>query len=90
VIADPRDACSTRCGPEVVTDVTTGAVVSICSVPAGLVTAPERLALLLAASCSVAQFRLNDVRRHREIAGVLSGANRVAEAQCTGPGAAPR
>src|SRR5260370_5395895 len=34
---------------------------SICSVPAGLVTAPERLALLPAASCSVAPFRLKDV-----------------------------
>ena len=28
--------------PEVTTDVTTGAVVSICSVPAELITAPER------------------------------------------------
>src|SRR5437667_14940 len=33
--------------PETATEVTAGAVVSICSVPAGSVTAPERLASLL-------------------------------------------
>ena len=38
-----------------------GAVVSICNVPAGLITAPERSALLFAPSRRVAPFRLNDV-----------------------------
>ena len=58
---------------------TEGAVVSICRMPAGLVTAPERMALLLAASCSVAPFRLST--RHRQVGGVLAGRHRVAEGQ---------
>ena len=40
--------------PEATTDDTVGAVVSICSMPAGLVTAPERLAALPAPSVMVA------------------------------------
>src|SRR5439155_1690293 len=54
-----RASCRERV--DVVTELTVGDVVSICSVPAGLVTAPERSALLPAASCSVAPFRLKDV-----------------------------
>ena len=38
-----------------------GAVVSICSVPAGLVTAPVRLAILPAPSVTLAEFRLTAV-----------------------------
>ena len=61
-------------------------VVSICRVPVGLIAAPERSALLPAASLTVAPFRLNG--RHRKVAGVLAGANRVAEGQRVAAGAA--
>ena len=47
--------------PEAASDDTVGAVVSICSVPAGLVSAPERLAALPAASVTVAALRLTAV-----------------------------
>ena len=47
--------------PDATTDDTVGAVVSICSVPAGLVTAPVRLAALPAPSLTVAVPRLTAV-----------------------------
>ena len=47
--------------PEATTDDTVGAVVSICSVPDGLVTAPVRFAALPAASLTVAELRLTAV-----------------------------
>ena len=47
--------------PDVATDDTVGVVVSICSVPAGLVTAPVRLAALPAPSVMVAALRLTAV-----------------------------
>ena len=72
--------------PDATTEATAGAVVSICSVPAGLVTAPERLAALPAPSLTVAPFEVD--RRHRQVGGVLAGANRVAEGQRIGAGAA--
>ena len=65
---------------------TVGVVVSICSVPAGLVTAPVRLAALPAPSLTVARAEID--RRHRQVGGVLAGPNRVAEGQRIGAGAA--
>src|ERR1700737_3733152 len=47
--------------PDVATDDTEGVVVSICSVPAGLVTAPGRLGALPAPSGRVAELRLTAV-----------------------------
>src|SRR5438876_1229621 len=46
---------------ELVADVNADSFPTRRSSDLGLVTAPDRLALLLAASCSVAPFRLNDV-----------------------------
>ena len=66
--------------------ITVGVVVSICSVPAGLVTAPARLAALPAPSVTVAAVEID--RRHREVGRVLPGRHRVAEGQRIGAGAA--
>ena len=64
--------------PEVATDATVGAVVSICRVPAGD-SVPERLALFPAPSLMVAPLRLTalTVRSGR----VLPGGHRIAEGQ---------
>ena len=72
--------------PDATTDDTVGAVVSICSVPAGLVTAPVRLAALPAPSLTVARAEID--RRHRQVGGVLAGRHRVAEGQRIAAGAA--
>ena len=72
--------------PEVATDDTVGAVVSICSVPAGLVTAPVRLAALPAPSVTVARVQID--RRHRKVGRVLAGRHRIAEGQRAGAGTA--
>ena len=72
--------------PEAATDATVGAVVSICRVPAGLVTAPGRLAALPAPSLTVAPLRLTAVTVRSD--GVLAGRHRVAEGQRVGAGAA--
>ena len=65
--------------PDATTDDTVGVVVSICRVPAGLVTAPVRLAALPAPSVTVAAVEID--RRHRQVGGVLPGRHRVAEGQ---------
>ena len=72
--------------PDATTDETVGAVVSICSVPAGLVTAPVRLAALPAPSVMVAPLSID--RGHRQVGGVLPGRHRVAEGQRAGAGTA--
>ena len=54
--------------------------------PAGLVTAPDRLAALPAPSVTVAPLRLTAVTARSD--GVLAGADRVAEGQRAGAGAA--
>ena len=66
--------------PEAATDVTVGVVVSICSVPDGLVTVPARLAALPRTILDVAgPLRLMAVTARS--GGVLAGAHRVAEGQ---------
>ena len=72
--------------PEATTDDTVGAVVSICSVPDGLVTAPVRLAALPAPSLTVAPLRLTAVTARSAV--FWPAANRVAEGQRVGAGAA--
>ena len=69
--------------PDVATDDTEGVVVSICSVPAGLVTAPVRLAALPAPSLMVAVPEID--RGHRQVGGVLAGPHRVAEVSALVP-----
>ena len=53
--------------PEATTEDTDGVVVSICSVPAGLVTAPVRLADVPAPFLTVAEFRLTAVTARSEV-----------------------
>ena len=72
--------------PDATTEETVGAVVSICSVPDGLVTAPVKLAALPAPSLTVAELRLT--AGHRQVGGVLPGRHRVAEGQRVAAGAA--
>ena len=67
-------------------DATVGVVVSICSVPAGLVTAPARLAALPAPSVMVAALRLTAVTVRSAV--FCPARHRVAEGQRTGAGAA--
>ena len=71
--------------PEAATDETAGVVVSICSVPAGLATAPVRLAALPAPSLTVAELRLTAVTAR---SAVFWPAHRVAEGQGIAAGAA--
>ena len=63
-----------------------GVVVSICNVPAGLVTAPERSAALPAPSVIVAALALTALIARSD--GVLAGTDRIAEGQRIGAGAA--
>ena len=53
--------------PDATTDATVGAVVSICSVPAGLVTAPVMVAALPAPSVIVAPLALNAVTARSDV-----------------------
>ena len=63
-----------------------GAVVSICSVPVGLVTAPARLAALPAPSVTRGGVQID--RRHREVGACSARRHRIAEGQRAGAGAA--
>ena len=63
-----------------------GAAVSICRIPTGFVAAPEQVSAVarrIADRCAV-----QVEGRHRKVAGVLSGANRVTKGQSIAAGAA--
>ena len=72
--------------PEATTDDTEGVVVSICSVPAGLVTAPGEVSRGAGAVRDGGRVEVD--RGDRQVGGVLAGRNRVAEGQRIGAGAA--
>ena len=71
--------------PDVATDVTVGAVVSICGLP-WVRPLSDRLAALPAPSCDRGTVEVD--RRHHQVGGVLTSRHRVAEGQRIGARAA--